>query len=168
MTVSVAEYLLGRPVRSVLDVGCGEGFWRAPLLAMRPRARYVGVDSSPYVVRRFGRRRGIRLGRFDALDEAGVRGPFDLVVSVDVLHFLEPRELERGLRQVRALLGGIAYLPAFTAADAFEGDVRHVRRRTPAWYRRRFRWAGLVPAGLECYVTRDVARALAALERQPA
>ena len=35
MAVAMAEYYLERPIRSVLDVGCGEGAWRAPLLKLR-------------------------------------------------------------------------------------------------------------------------------------
>ncbi|NUQ13332.1 MAG: class I SAM-dependent methyltransferase, partial [Gemmatimonadaceae bacterium] len=52
--VGVTEYLLDRPVRSVLDVGCGEGNWAAVLRGIRPRARYLGVDGSEYAIRRFG------------------------------------------------------------------------------------------------------------------
>ena len=33
MVVGIAEALLQRPVKTVLDVGCGEGTWRAPLLS---------------------------------------------------------------------------------------------------------------------------------------
>ncbi|HVE79710.1 MAG TPA: class I SAM-dependent methyltransferase, partial [Gemmatimonadaceae bacterium] len=88
MVLVVAEYMLGRPARSVLDVGCGEGEWRGVLRRLRPGLRWVGVDPSEYVVRRFGARRGIRLGTFAALDEAGVRGPFDVVVCAGMLNYL--------------------------------------------------------------------------------
>ena len=46
LAVSIAEYYLERPIRSVLDVGCGEAVWRAPLLKLRPKIEYRGVDSS--------------------------------------------------------------------------------------------------------------------------
>ena len=167
LALGIAEWALGRAVRSVLDVGCGEAPWRAALRSMRPRIRYTGVDASPYVVQRHGRRRGIRLGTFGALDAAVDDGPYDLIVSVDVLHLIDAREVARGLRAVRERMGGVAYLSAFTSADAFEGDVRAVRRRAPSWYRARFRDAGLVPLGLECFVTRDLLPRLAALERAP-
>ena len=42
LAVAVAEYYLGRPVDSVLDVGCGEAPWRAPLLALRPASITAG------------------------------------------------------------------------------------------------------------------------------
>src|SRR5690606_10527479 len=58
LTVGIAESLLERPIRSVLDVGCGEGTWRAHLRELRPKVRYVGVESSDYVIERFGASRG--------------------------------------------------------------------------------------------------------------
>ena len=39
----------------------GEGAWRVQLRRLRPRVRYVGVESSAYAVRRFGRSRGMPL-----------------------------------------------------------------------------------------------------------
>src|SRR3954465_1619035 len=51
MVVAVAEYYLGRPVQTVLDVGCGEAVWRAPLLALRPGINYRGLDASEYAVK---------------------------------------------------------------------------------------------------------------------
>jgi len=67
--VAAAEYLLDRPIRSVLDVGCGEASWQPVLRRLRPRLRYVGVDPSRYAVERFGARRGVRLGTLGDLAE---------------------------------------------------------------------------------------------------
>lgn len=164
VAIAVAEFVLGRPARSVLDVGCGEGSWRSPLLRLRPRLRYQGVDASEYVVARFGSSRGIRHGRVGELGDLGLRGKYDIVICADVLHFLAARELERGLAHIGSLLGGVAYLPTFTSADEVEGDVRAVRQRSPAWYRSRFASAGLVPLGLDFYLGRQLASTLSALE----
>ena len=46
LAVATAEYHLERPIRTVLDIGCGEGAWRAPLLKLRPKLDYLGFDSS--------------------------------------------------------------------------------------------------------------------------
>lgn len=164
LAVGVAEFVLGRPVRSVLDVGCGEGSWRAPLLRLRPHLRYQGVDTSEYAVRRFGRSRGIRQGSVGELGDVGLRGRYDIVICADVLHYLGTREVERGLDHIEALLGGVAYLPTFTGADDVDGDVRAVRPRSPGWYRSRFTSAGLVTLGLDFYVGRAIASTLSALE----
>ncbi len=164
MVIGVAEYLLARPVRTVLDVGCGEGRWRAPLRRARPGVSYVGVDSSRYVVRRFGQSRGIRLGSLGTLSEVGLEAPFDLVVCADMLHYVPLAELRRGLDTLRALTGGVAYLEALTTSDGVGGDIRGFQRRTPATYRRLFREAGFVPCGPHLHAGPRVATQMAALE----
>ena len=163
--VGIAEHLLQRRIRSVLDVGCGEALWRAPLRRLRPRVRYDGVDTSEYVVQRFGRTRNVRLGTFGELGTLGLRGPYDLVVCADVMHYLSPDECARGLAAIRALVRGVAYLTAATTADDVAGDVRGINWRRPSWYLGRIRAAGLVPIGLECYVPRSAVGTLLALER---
>lgn len=165
LAVGAAEYLLGRPVRSVLDVGAGEGSWRRALRAIRPRVRYTGVDPSEYAVRRFGKRRGIRLGAFDTLDEIGLDGPFDLVVCVGVMNYLGTRELERGLESIATMLAGIAFLEIWTTDDDIVGDRQGWHDHLPAYYRRLARKAGLVPCGLHCYAAPAIAHNVAALER---
>src|SRR6185295_7525987 len=67
MAVSVAEFLMGRRIQSVLDVGSGEAQWRAVLRRMRKNIRYIAVDPSEYVVAHFGKQRNIRLGSFGGL-----------------------------------------------------------------------------------------------------
>lgn len=165
LAVSAAEYLLGRPIRSVLDVGCGEAPWRAHLKRLRPRLRYEGMDGSEYAVARFGRERGIRLGTLATLGTLGFAGPYDLVVCADVLHYVPTPEARLGLRAMHALSGGVAFMEAFTAADAIEGDRASFQRRSPAAYRRLFADAGWSPVGLHVHVTRELARTLVALER---
>ena len=54
MAVAITERFLGRAIRTALDVGCGEGRWRAELRRLRPRAAYLGVEPSQYAVERFG------------------------------------------------------------------------------------------------------------------
>jgi len=164
MALGVTEYLLARPVRTVLDVGCGEGRWRAPLRRARPGLAYTGVDSSRYVVGRFGRSRGIRLGTLGSLSEAGLEAPFDLVVCADMLHYVPLAELRRGLATLRALTGGVAFLEALTVSDGVGGDTRGFQRRTAATYRRLFREAGFVQCGPHLHAGPLVAGEMAALE----
>jgi SAM-dependent methyltransferase len=167
LVVAVAEALLQRRIRSVLDVGCGEGTWRAPLTKIRPGIRYVGVDSSEYVIARFGRRRGIRWGTFGGLGEIerSLRGPFDVIVCCDVLQYVPAPELKSGLKAVASLLGGVAYLEAYTKADSIEGDRRAWHHRTGAEYRREFGRAGLTAVGMHCWVGEELAPMTAELER---
>ncbi len=165
MVLGIAEHLLERRVRSVLDVGCGEGSWREPLRRARPGLRYRGVDASPYVVARFGRRRNIVLGEVGHLERTGISGTFDLVVCCDVLHYVPTADVRRGLRWIAERTGALAYLEAYAWDDEIVGDRHQFQRRTASVYRRLLREAGFVPVGLHCYVTRGAAGDLAKLEQ---
>lgn len=152
LALAAAEYWLERPVRSVLDVGCGEGPWRSVLRRRRPGMRWVGIDPSEYVVRRFGRRRGIRLGGFGDVGDVGLRGRFDLVVCSDVLQYVSTPDLRRGLDAIVARLDGVAWLEAHTSDDAVEGDREGWHVRSEKRYRRIFAEAGLAAVGMHCWV----------------
>ncbi len=167
LAISVAESLLLRPVRSVLDVGCGEATWRAPLKKLRPGIRYAGVDSSEYVISRFGKRRGIRRGTFGGLGaiEKSLRGPFDMIVCCDMLQYIPADELRAGLASIGALLAGVAYLEAYTSGDAIEGDKSGWHLRRAAEYRRIFKAAGLTSVGMHCWTGAALQFDLAELER---
>ena len=165
LAVAAAEYVLDRELRSVLDVGCGEAPWRAILKSLRPRVAYTGVDSSEYAVRRFGRTRGIRLARLGEVGKVGLRGPFDLVVCADVLHYVATDEVRTGLAAMHKLCGGVAFVEAFAGTDDVVGDDVAFQRRAPASYRRLFAAAGFLPLGLHLYAPRATTRTLVALER---
>jgi SAM-dependent methyltransferase len=165
LVLGIAEALLERPATSILDIGCGEAPWRSHFLHERPKAEYVGIDSSDYVVERFGRTRGIRYGTFGTVGQVGLTDPFDCIVCCDVLQYVRSGELGPGLRAVAALLDGVAYLEAFTSADELEGDKLHWHQRTPEWYRHAFREAGLTAVGMHCYVGPRLVGATLALER---
>jgi SAM-dependent methyltransferase len=165
LALSAAEYMLGRPVRTVLDVGAGEGAWLPPLRALRPGVRYTGVDPSEYVVRRFGKARNIHWGTFGALDEVGLlSGTYDLVVCCGVVNYLPKREVERGLGVIAAMLAGVAFIEVWTTADDVVGDRRGWQEHSPQYYRRIFRRAGLIACGMHCYVGPALAEEPAVLE----
>jgi SAM-dependent methyltransferase len=165
LAVAAAEYLLERPVRTVLDVGCGEAPWRALLRRMRPGVRYTGVDSSAYVVGRYGASRDIRRGSLGSLGRLDLDPPYDLIVCSDVLHYVATDEARRGLKAIARLLGGVAFIELFAREDATEGDQEDLQPRPAATYRRLFREAGLIPLGLHCYAGRRLQRGLITFER---
>lgn len=165
MVVAQAEYYLGRPIRTVLDVGCGEAVWRAPLRALRPHVDYRGLDASEYVVARYGRSRQIGLATFGQLEHLRFDHRFDLIVCSDVMHYLKPSEMRAGLVGIGEMLDGVAFLELFTSHDDVDGDQVGFYRRTPVWYLREFAKVGLLPCGSHCYLGPRLERHISALER---
>lgn len=164
LALGAAEHLLERRLRNVLDVGCGEAPWRAALLALRPRLRYVGVDPSAWAAKRW-KGRGVRQGGLADLDRLRLGGPFDLVVCSDVVHYVGDGDLRRGLEAMAGLARGVLWIEAFTSEDEFEGDVEGFRPRSSRAYRAAFRRAGLLPLGLFLHASPALAPRVAALER---
>lgn len=164
MVVGVAEYFLRRKVGSVLDIGAGEGAWRAELRRLRPSIRYMGIDPSEYVVRRHGRRRNIKLGSFEDLGTMRLARGYDLVVCADVIQYVPDDALERGVERIASVLRGVAFLESYTTGDDMEGDLSGWHPRSRATYRRLFATRGLVACGLHCYTTPDVAERCVELE----
>lgn len=165
LAVATAEYHLQRPVRSVLDVGCGEGAWRAPLRRLRPGLAYMGFDASPYAVARFGGRRQLHLARFGDFAHLRPCAPVDLLVCSDVIHYLDLRELDRGLPGLASLCAGVAFLETFTREDPIEGDTVGFKRRSAQVYRARFAGAGFTALGSHLYLAPALRERMTALER---
>ncbi|AMU97920.1 class I SAM-dependent methyltransferase [Xanthomonas citri] len=165
LAVTQAEYYLEGPIRSVLDVGCGEAAWRAPLLALRPKLSYLGFDSSAYAVQRYGRSRQIHPARFG--DFAWLRpcAPVDLLICSDVLHYVPTREFNQGLPGLAEMCAGVAFLEAFAEEDAFEGDHDGFQARSARWYRKRFASVGFAALGSHCWLSPQLADQASALER---
>ena len=164
MVVGVAEYFLRRKVRSVLDIGAGEGAWRAELRRLRPGIRYLGIDPSEYVVRRHGKRRNIRLGRFEDLPNLKLGRDYDLIVCADVLQYVPDPALKRGVRHIASLLRGAAFLESYTSGDEMVGDLADWHQRSKSQYRRIFANAGLVACGLHCFLAPDLAERAVEME----
>lgn len=165
LAVSVAEYVLERPIRSVLDIGAGEGLWYPLLRRLRPKVRYTGIDPSEYAVRRFGVRRHLRLGDFRSLHRMRLPADQDLIICSDVLQYVAEEDIPRGLRRIQRLLGGVAYIEAYASGDDMIGDMEGWHFRPASFYQRVFREAGLTRCGLHCYAGRAASHALLAMER---
>ena len=164
MVVTAAEYHLGRPLQSVIDVGCGEGAWRAPLRRLRPEVFYLGLDSSEYAVARHGRARNLRQVDFGQLAQQRFDRSFDLLVCSDVMHYVRTPELKRGLSGFADLCHGVAFLETFCRGDAVDGDTQGYIARTPAAYRSLFAHAGFRACGSHLYLADALAADATALE----
>ncbi len=160
-----AEWTLGRPARTVLDVGCGRGDWQPLLRELRPGLAYDGVDPSAYAVSRYGKRRGLQQGGIEDLGRLPLRDRYDLVVCCGMLNYLSTEQLRTGLSQVSARTGGVAYLELFADGDAFEGDTGWPAPQSLSWYRRELARAGFLSIGMQCYVPTHGEANVSLLER---
>ncbi|MGH9382595.1 MAG: class I SAM-dependent DNA methyltransferase [Thermoanaerobaculia bacterium] len=167
LAVATAEYQLERPIRTALDIGCGEGAWRGPLKKLRPKVRYMGFDSSEYAIARYGSRRNLHVARFADFATLRPCPPADLLICSDVLHYLPAREIDRGLPGLAALCGGVAFLECFTREDETEGDAEGFLQRPAAFYRRRFGSVGFRQIGSHCWLSPALAADATALETAP-
>jgi SAM-dependent methyltransferase len=132
------------PVRCILDAGCGLGLLRKPLAQFFPRARYSGLEASPYLCKRFGWIAG------SVMDFAPPQR-FDLMICYDVLQYLPDREAARAIANFAKLTRSALYVSALTTEDWRDNcdrsrTDRDVHLRPGAWYRRRlqksFRYLG--------------------------
>lgn len=137
MAVSVAEYFIQRPIRTVLDIGCGEGAWLPHLRALRPKVEYLGFDSSDYAVERYGKTRNIHKATFGDLPRLAL-DVYDLVICSDVMHYVPDDELRAGIEPLANAVDGVAYLEVLTREDEIVGDLDAFIRRPANWYRRLF------------------------------
>ena len=163
--LATTEWVLGRAARTVLDVGCGEGNWKAPLTSLRPGISYEGIDPSEYAVSKFGTARNIQLGGLEDVNDLAQREAYDLIVCCGMLNYLSDAQLKSGLPQIASRTAGVAYLELFTSEDSFEGDTSWPAPHEARWYRRVFKGIGLVPIGMQCHVHRSRAELVASLER---
>ena len=164
VAVAVAELHLGRPLRSVLDIGCGEAPWRKHLLKLRPDLHYQGVDASEYAVRRYGRTRNIALASFGQMQQLRIGPPADLLICSDVMHYVPGAELKRGLEGFSELCAGVAYLDVFCREDKITGDFKGFIARSRSQYRNLFAQAGFVALGSHCYLNARCDSPVSALE----
>ena len=123
------------PVRSILDAGCGIGMLKPAFAKVLKRARYVGLEPSEYLCRRFGWTQG-------SIVDFKPAGPFDLVVCYDVLQYLDDRAAVRAMANLGRLSRVALYFSALTIEDWRRNcdrsrTDRAVNMRPAVWYRSR-------------------------------
>jgi SAM-dependent methyltransferase len=119
-------------VRTVLDLGCGLGLWKAALMKENTRIRYTGVEFSSHLCKKLGWEQG------DVCTYAPGR-TFDLVICQGVLQYLSDAECERAIQNLNRLSRRFLYLEALTTDDAREvcapdGTDFEVFIRDATWY----------------------------------
>lgn len=123
------------PVRSILDAGCGVGLMQRAFAQVLPKARYTGLELSPYLCKRYGWQQGSIVDYWQPKS-------FDLIVCYDVLQYLGDRDAAAAIVNMARLTHGALYVSALTKRDWAENcnktrTDKDVRMRDIGWYRRR-------------------------------
>lgn len=164
LAVAAAEYMLMRPIETVLDAGAGEGRWQPLIKKFRPNASYVGVDPSDYTTSTFGKSRNLVQGTFDDLDKLFPKQKFDLVVCCSVLNYLPPKDFKRALAQLARRTAGLAFIEIFSSEDSVVGDTNNWYTESSKTYKKWMKKAGYIHCGLHCYIIEELESNTAALE----
>ena len=125
------------PVRRILDAGCGIGLLRKPFAEIYPAARYVGLEASDYLCRKYHWTRG-------SVIDFKPKRPSDLAVCYDVLQYLDDRHSGIAIANLARLCRGALYFTVLTRQDWLHNCDRKrtdadVHLRSAAWYRARLR-----------------------------
>jgi SAM-dependent methyltransferase len=107
------------PVRRVVDLGCGLGYWQEALEELIPNAKYTGVEISEYLCEEYG-------WEHASVAEFRGRGAYDLVICQGVLQYLDDEEAARALENIARLCRGALYLETLTKEDWAENCDRSV------------------------------------------
>ncbi len=150
------------PIRSVLDVGAGKGYWRDWLAETQPKVKYHGIDASEYACSRFGHE----------LADIAVWRParqYDLVVCQSVLQYLDATNAPTAIDTLAAACRGLLVFDAPTIADGDNViDPSHtdldVNWRTGNWYRKRLT-VGFMEIGAGIWLSQQCPAAFFELER---
>ena len=132
--VSMAAWW-GIPIRSVLDVGAGKGYWRDWFEANRPTVRYHGIDVSEHASRRYGHEHAdLRTWRPSRRS--------DLVVCQSMLQYLDAADADIAITTLADSCRGVLLLEVPTVRDLEtvldrDGSDLDVHWRTADWYRAR-------------------------------
>ena len=124
---------------TVVDVGCGEGWWAHTFATYG--ADVLGVDGD-YVPD------GPIADRFLAHDlttplPAHLHGRFDLAVCLEVAEHLPPQRAD----SLVAELCGLAPVVLFSAAIPGQGGTGHVNEQWPSYWAEKFRSEGFLVSG---------------------
>ena len=150
------------PIRSVLDVGAGKGYWRNWLEEAHPAVKYHGIDASEYACERYGHEHA------DVTEWQPPR-QYDLVVCQSVLQYVDDTDAAKTIGTLAVACRGLLLFDAPTLADREtvidqSNTDLDVRWRTGEWYRKRLA-SGFTEIGGGMWLSRNCPAVFYELER---
>lgn len=127
------------PIRSVVDVGCGEGFWLAAFRKLGIKDVF-GVDGD-YVDRSVLQIPVTCFHTADLVFPLRLDRTFDLAVSLEVAEHLQAESAARFVESLTSLAPAVL----FSAAVPFQGGTNHVNEQWPEYWAELFQRYGFVP-----------------------
>ena len=122
------------PVRSILEVGAGRGYWSSWYRKNYPRVKVVSTDISAHACNEYGH-------ELRDISQWRPRYPFDLVTCVGVLQYLDDTAASLAIKNLAAATRTALYLEAPTHFDMahvveLSSTDLDVYVRSGAWYRK--------------------------------
>jgi SAM-dependent methyltransferase len=103
---------------SVLDIGCGKGFFLHDLKLTLPKLEIAGLDISGYAISN---------SMPDVKEFLTIDRSFDFVISINTIHNLDREGCARALQEIQRVSRG----NSFITVDAYRND--HEKIRMEAW-----------------------------------
>lgn len=125
------------PVRTVLDVGAGPGFWRDWYAQNRPEVKVMSTDVSEHACKKYGH-------QLRDISKWKPAATFDFVICHGVLHYLSGPQAEAAIENLAHACRGLMYMETPTANDLLHTVDRdatdlNVYSRSATWYRTRLK-----------------------------
>jgi 2-polyprenyl-3-methyl-5-hydroxy-6-metoxy-1,4-benzoquinol methylase len=150
------------PIRSVLDVGAGKGYWRDWLAELHPTVKYHGIDASDYACRRFHHERA---------DIASWDPPrrYDLVVCQSMMQYLGDAHATKAIGTLAEACRGLLLFDTPTVSDRDtvidpSSTDLDVHWRSGGWYRQQLT-VGFMEIGAGLWLSRECPAVFFELER---
>lgn len=150
------------PVRSVLDVGAGLGYWRDWYATNHPKVKRLSVDISEHACEKYDHECHDIATWFPSRQ-------FDLVVCHSVLQYLRDKQAATAIGNLAKATRSVLYLEVPTSADLRNAVDKkttdlNIYSRSGEWYRKRLS-KYFVQAGAGLWVARSSGTTLYELER---
>ena len=108
---------------SLLDVGCAKGFMMHDLCELIPGISVQGIDISQYAIEKVIDGMEDRVQVADAQSLPFPDNSFDVVISINTIHNLEPDDCARALREIER----VSRKGAFVTVDAYRTEEEKTR-----------------------------------------